>query len=134
MSDDTESGEMKEADGMPQVVVLDRARLSIVWLIPMVAAIVGIYLAYWAWMEQGPTVTITFESAEGVEAGKTKLKYKQVDVGLVESVELTDDLSHVEVTATMTQGLAPHLTESTRFCVVLAQVSAGQITGLDTVL
>jgi len=134
MSNDTENAEAKGEGGTPQVVVLDRARLSIVWLIPLVAAIVGIYLAYWAWMEKGPTITITFVSAEGLEAGKTKIKYKKVDVGLVESVELTDDLSRVEVTATMSTGLSRHLTESTRFWVVRAQVSAGQITGLDTVL
>ena len=134
MSDDAGSSEMKGGDATPEAVVLDRARLSIVWFIPLVAAVVGIYLAYWAWMEKGPTITITFESAEGLEAGKTKLKYKKVDIGLVESVELTDDLSHVEVTATMATGLSRHLTESTRFWVVRAQVSAGQITGLDTVL
>jgi paraquat-inducible protein B len=134
MSDEANEREKNGEGGMPEVVVMDRARLSIVWLIPLVAAVVGIYLAYWAWMEKGPTITITFESAEGLEAGKTKLKYKRVDVGLVESVELTDDLSHVEVTATMTTGLSRHLTESTRFWVVRAQVSAGEITGLDTVL
>lgn len=134
MSDEPMDEEGHDGGEAPQAVVLDRARLSIVWLIPLVAAIVAIYLAYWAWMEQGPTITITFESAEGLEAGKTKLKYKKVDVGLVESVELTDDLTHVEVTATMTTGMSRHLTEGTRFWVVRAQVSAGQITGLDTVL
>ena len=134
MSDDPVGGKLKEPDSMPTAVVLDRARLSIVWLIPMVAAVVGLYLAYTAWMEKGTTITITFESAEGLEAGKTKLKYKQVDIGIVDSVELTDDLTHVAVTATMTAGFAKHLTEGTRFWVVRAQVSAGQITGLDTVL
>lgn len=134
MSDDEDNDEMKEGGMAPQAIVLDRARLSIVWLIPLVAAVVGIYLAYSAWMEKGPMITIIFESAEGLEAGKTKLKYKRVDVGLVESVELTDDLRKVEVTATMATGLSQHLTENTRFWVVRAQVSAGQITGLDTVL
>jgi paraquat-inducible protein B len=131
-SDD--NAEMNGASEAPRAVVLERARLSIVWLIPLVAAIVGIYLAYWAWLETGPTITITFESAEGLEAGKTKLKYKKVEIGLVESVELSDDLSQVEVTASMAAGTAQHLTENTRFWVVRAQVSAGQITGLDTVL
>ena len=59
---------------MPSVVVRDRAQISIVWLVPVVAALVGIYLTYWAWSEKGPTITITFESAEGLEAGKTKLQ------------------------------------------------------------
>ena len=90
MSDENEMAETEGQGAAPQALVLDRARLSVVWLIPLVAAIVGIYLAYWAWMEQGPTITITFESAEGLEAGKTKLKYKQVEIGMVESVRLTD--------------------------------------------
>ncbi len=129
-SDETPGG----ANGMPNVIVRDRARISIVWLVPVVAAAVGIYLAYWAWSETGPTITITFESAEGLEAGKTKVKYKKVEVGLVESVRLTDDLSRVEVEVAMAAGMAPHLTDETRFWIVRAQVSAGQITGLETVL
>ncbi len=134
MNDDPVDGEESGSEAMPSAVVQERARISIVWFIPLVAAVVGFYLAYTAWMEQGVTITITFESAEGLEAGKTKLKYKQVDVGLVESVELTKDLSHVEVTATMSSSLSPYLTEGARFWVVRAQVSAGEISGLDTVL
>ncbi|HEB88986.1 MAG TPA: MCE family protein, partial [Deltaproteobacteria bacterium] len=122
------------AEELPGVIVRDRARISIVWLVPIVAAIVGLYLAYWAWSEKGPTITITFASAEGLEAGKTKVKYKKVEVGLVESVRLTDDLSRVEVEVSMAAGMAPHLTDKTRFWIVRAQVSAGQITGLETVL
>ena len=71
---------------VPSVVVHDRARLSVVWLIPLIAAVVALYLAYSAWIETGPTITITFESAEGLVAGQTKLKYKRVDVGLVEKL------------------------------------------------
>ena len=63
-----------------------RALPSIVWLIPLVAAFVGLYLAYWAWTQTGPTITIRFESAEGLEAGRTVLKYKDVKVGQVEAV------------------------------------------------
>ena len=106
---------------VPSVVVHDRARLSVVWLIPLIAAVVALYLAYSAWMETGPTITITFESAEGLVAGQTKLKYKRVDVGLVESVRLTSDLSHVEVTASMSNDFAQYLTTETRFWVVRAQ-------------
>ncbi len=133
---DPDGSEHSKGSGgsVPGVVVHDRARFSIVWLVPLVAALVGLYLAYSAWMETGPTITITFESAEGLAAGQTKLKYKRVDVGLVESVRLTSDLSHVEVTASMSNDFAQYLTTETRFWVVRAQVSAGQITGLDTVL
>lgn len=132
------SDEMKDAAeeqaGPPQALVRSRARPSIVWLIPLIAAVVGLYLAYWAWSEQGPTISIVFESAEGLEAGKTKLKYKEVNVGTVESVDLTEDLQNVRVTVSLVNELARYLTDNTRFWVVRAEVSAGQISGLGTVL
>ena len=134
MTDDPAPPGAPEEEVIPSVVVLDRARLSIVWLVPLIAAAVGLYLAYWSWSEKGTTIRVTFESAEGLSAGQTKLKYKQVDVGLVESVELTSDLSRVEVTAMISSGFSRHLKKGTKFWVVRAQVSAGQITGLDTVL
>ncbi|MBJ18560.1 MAG: MCE family protein [bacterium] len=134
MTDDSTNRSGESGVGAPQAIVRMRARPSVVWLIPLVAAAVGLYLAYWAWSEQGPTISIVFESAEGLEAGKTKLKFKEVDVGVVETVELTDDLAKVRVTATLVNGLSRYLTGSTRFWVVRAEVSAGQISGLDTFL
>ena len=118
----------------PKAIVQKRARPSIVWLIPLVAALVGLNLAYWAWSEQGPTISIVFDSADGLVAGQTKLKYKEVDVGLVESVELNEDLSKVKVTATLVKELASYLTDETRFWVVRAEVSAAEISGVDTLL
>ncbi|MFP6655188.1 MAG: MlaD family protein [Myxococcota bacterium] len=134
MSDEPTGSPVRDDGGVPSVIVHQRARLSIVWFLPVLAAVVGLYLAYTAWKEKGPTITITFESAEGLEAGQTKLKYKQVEVGLVEAVQLTDDLSQVEVTASMSSEFSRHLTTNTKFWVVRAQVSAGEISGLDTVL
>jgi len=118
---------------IPEALVRARALPSIVWLIPLVAAFVGLYLAYWAWTQTGPTITIRFESAEGLEAGRTVLKYKEVKVGQVESVRLDEDLSHVVVTASVVGDLEHYLTEKTRFWVVRARVSAGGISGLETV-
>jgi paraquat-inducible protein B len=118
----------------PRAVVRARARPSIVWFVPLVAALVGLYLAYWAWSEQGPTITIIFDRADGLVAGQTKLKYKDVNVGLVESVDLTDDLKQVRVTASMVKELANYLTDQTRFWVVRAEVSAAEISGVDTLL
>lgn len=122
-----------EGHRFPEAIVRSRSLPSIVWLIPLVAAVVGLYLAYVAWSEAGPTIRISFETAEGLVAGQTKLKYKDVEFGVVDSVELTDDLSHVVVTANLVNGISRYLTENTRFWVVRAQVSAGQVTGLETV-
>ena len=106
---------------------------SIVWLVPVVAALIGGWLVYKAFSEKGPTITITFETAEGLEAGKTKIKYKDVEVGQVESIDLVKDLSHVIVTAELNKGATPYLTENTRFWVVRARVAAGGVSGLGTI-
>jgi len=118
---------------VPEALVRSRALPSIVWLIPIVAAFVGLYLAWWAWTQTGPTITIRFESAEGLEAGRTMLKYKDVKVGEVESVRLDEDLSGVVVTARVVPDLEDHLTAETRFWVVRARVSAGELSGIETV-
>ena len=64
---------------VPEAVVHTKRTFSIVWVIPLVAALIGAWLAYKAISEEGPTITITFETAEGIEAGKTKVKYKGTD-------------------------------------------------------
>lgn len=124
----------KAPQSAPKAIVRKRARPSIVWLIPLVAALVGLNLAYWAWSEQGPTISIVFESADGLVAGQTKLKYKEVDVGLVETVELNADLSKVKVTASLVKELSRYLTDETRFWVVRAEVSAAEISDVGTLL
>jgi paraquat-inducible protein B len=119
---------------LPYAVVRGRARPSVVWLIPLIAAVVGIFLAYRGYSERGPTITITFERALGLETGKTRVKFKEVDIGLVEAVEVSEDLKEVIVTASLVAGSERFLTASTRFWVVRAEVTAGQISGISTVL
>jgi paraquat-inducible protein B len=118
---------------VPEAVVQTRKHFSIVWVIPLVALLIGGWLAYKAISEKGPTITITFETAEGLEAGKTKIKYKDVEVGQVESIDISEDLSHVIVTAELGKGAEKHLTENTRFWVVRARVAAGEVSGLGTI-
>jgi paraquat-inducible protein B len=126
--------EQQPADAIPEAVVMTRSGVSIVWLIPLIAALIGGWLAWKAFSEQGPTITISFKNAEGLEAGKTKIKFKDVDVGQVETIELSDDLSHVIVTAKLVKGASGYLTDKTRFWVVRASVRAGQVSALGTLL
>ena len=84
---------------LPEAQVKTRSGLSIVWLVPVVALAIGGWLAYKAISEKGPTVTIEFASAEGMEAGKTKIKFKDVEIGVVEAINLRPDLSGVSPTA-----------------------------------
>ena len=119
---------------LPKAKIQERSGFSIVWLIPLIAALVGAWLVYKALAERGPEVTIRFRTAESLEAGKTKVRYKDVEIGLVESVALSEDLKHVEVKARLVADAERFLTENTRFWVVRARLSAGQVTGIGTVL
>jgi paraquat-inducible protein B len=116
----------------PEAIVKMKKQFSIVWVVPLVALLIGGWLAYKAISEKGPTITITFKTAEGLEAGKTKIKYKDVEVGQVESITLGEDGSHIIVTAEMVKGAEGRLTENTRFWVERARIGAGGAAGLGT--
>jgi len=130
----TESvSERPTREDVPRPAVKTKRQFSIVWLIPLVAALIGAWLAYKTLSEKGPTITITFETAEGLEAGKTKIKYKDVEIGQVESISLSKDLSHVILTANLVKQAEQYLSENTRFWVVRARVTASQISGIGTI-
>jgi len=131
MTDDANLGP-EENGALPEVKVHAKRHISPIWLIPIIALGVGIWLAYTALHERGPTITITFKQAAGLEAGKTKLRYKDVEIGKVEKIRLSPDLSHVAVTAHLVTGVEDYLTDSARFWIVRARVMAGEVSGLDT--
>jgi paraquat-inducible protein B len=112
-----------------------KRRLSPVWVIPFIAGIIALYLAWITLSQKGPTITITFRTADGLEAGKTLIKHKAVVFGTVKSISLSEDLSHVEVTAEMTKEAARLLREGTHFWVVRPRISATSgLTGLSTIV
>jgi len=117
---------------LPQADVQQKRQISIVWLIPIVAVLIGGWLAYKGLSEKGPVVSITFESAEGLEAGKTQVKYKDVKLGQVETIRFNADLSRVIVSAELVKEAAPFLTENTRFWVVRPRVTSAGVSGLGT--
>ena len=122
-----------ELKGLPEPEFRSRKRrISIVWLVPLVALAIGGWLVYKAVSEKGPTVTITFKSAAGLEAGKTKIKYKDVELGEVTSIELDDKLSQVIITADLVKQAENFISQNTRFWVVRARVSAGSVSGIGT--
>jgi paraquat-inducible protein B len=125
-----------DVPGVPeaQTVPKPRWRLQVIWLIPLVAVLIGGWLAVHAILERGPTITLRFTTAEGLEVGKTKIKYKDVDIGLVKAVTLSKDLSQVVATAELSKDFAPHLVADTRFWVVRPRIAAGTASGLSTLL
>src|SRR5215510_15650037 len=106
--------------GVAQAVVVPRrrARVSVVWVIPIVAAVVALGIAVQRILSEGPTITITFKAAQGIEAGKTVVKYKDVNIGQVTKVELAPNYSHVEVTAKMIKSAAGLIVQDATFWVV----------------
>lgn len=120
------------ASGTAQAVVQTKKSVSIVWIVPLVALLIGGWLAYRAITGKGPTIRIAFESAAGLEAGKTKIKFKDVEVGQVEDIRLNPDMSQVIVTARLTKNAKQYLSERTRFWVVRARIVGSGVSGLDT--
>lgn len=123
---------------LPRPVIARRAHYSLwlVWLVPLVAVIIGVTLGARSILNRGPTITIFFHNAEGIEANKTHIKYKDVDVGIVRRVKLTKDHREVEVTAEMrgNSGIENLLVTDTRFWVVRPRIGAAGVSGLGTLL
>jgi len=107
---------------------------SIVWLIPLITLLVGGWLIIKTVSEQGPEITISFKTAEGIVAGKTKIKYKNVDIGIVEYIQFAEDFSHVIVTASFNRGTESFFRRNTRFWVVKPQLSVRGASGLETLI
>jgi paraquat-inducible protein B len=106
--------------------------LSIVWLVPIVALAIASWLLFKSWSEKGPQITITFKNAEGIEPGNSKIKYKDVQIGEVETITFSEDMREVVVKARMAKVADPYLTDTTRFWIVRPKIAAGQVTGLGT--
>jgi paraquat-inducible protein B len=132
--DDVPPPDLDPALPRPRATRRTHLSLWLIWLIPLTAAAVGITLAVRALTGHGPTIVVTFRNGAGLEAGKTHIKLKEVDVGLVKAVRFTDDLQEVEVVAELRPGPAADMLMrmDTRFWVVKPRVGLGGVSGLDT--
>ncbi len=101
---------------------------------PLLAAAIVLGLAVRALIDRGPLITISFTDAEGIEAGNTRVRHKDVDLGTVESIYLSRDMSRVLVRARMRRSVADHLTSNARFWIVRPRVGLGGISGLSTIV
>ncbi len=105
-----------------------------VWVVPIIAAGIVVWLAWRALADHGPAITISFKVADGLQAGQTKIQHRNVDLGVVESLQLTADMSRVIVHARMTREAADYLNENTRFAIIAPRVGVGGISGLSTLV
>ena len=111
-----------------------RTRLSLVWVIPIVAAVAGVWIAVTKIMEKGPEITIIFQSADGLTANKTKINYNGLDVGTITAIRLMDDHKRVIATAQMSPKAKDFLVKDTLFWVVKPRMSGLNVSGLGTLL
>jgi paraquat-inducible protein B len=119
---------------LPSLAVHGRRFPSLVWAVPIVAALIGLWLVVNTWLEQGTTIAIRFVTAEGIEAGKTKIRYKEVDVGDVKAIALSDDRKSAVISAQVIKSARDLLVEDSKFFVVRPRISGGTVSGLGTLL
>ncbi len=117
-----------------RTVTKKKTRLSIVWVIPIVAMLAGAWVAVVKIRSEGPTITIVFKSAEGLDAGKTKIHYNGVDVGTLTKIRLSDDHKQAIATAEMAPGTESFLVEDTQFWIETARISGATVSGLGTLI
>jgi paraquat-inducible protein B len=132
MADDTRDAGQT---GAPEAVADSRRSrwAPLIWVIPVIALGIGAWLVVQSVLNLGTSVVITFSSGEGLEAGRTRIKYKDIDIGIVKAVELTDG-PHILVRAEITPKAKHLLVEDTRFWVVRPRITGGQALGLGTIL
>ena len=127
-----ESPSGDNAIGRPAVIRKAKSRLSWIWLVPLVSALIGLSLVVRNWIQAGPEITIRFHTAEGLEVGKTQVRYKDVSIGMVKSIQLSSDRSTVLVGAELIKDVASLASEGTNFWVVRPRLGVSGISGLGT--
>ncbi|MFA7231979.1 MAG: MlaD family protein [Victivallaceae bacterium] len=117
-----------------KIVVKKRTRFSLVWVIPIVAAVAGIWIVVTNILNRGPEITIVFQSADGLEAQKTKIKYNGLDIGVIKSIRLSENHKSIIATAQMSPNMKDLLVEDSKFWVVRPRITGMAITGLGTLI
>jgi len=125
---------LEQRAAVPRATTRRSRRISVIWIIPALAVAIGAWLAWDTWSKQGPTIRISFDTGEGLQAGQSQLKFKDIVFGTVKSLELAPDHTHVIVTVATTHEATPLLTEQTIFWVVKPRLFAGNVSGLETLL
>jgi paraquat-inducible protein B len=130
MTENNDLANVPEAMHVPK----KRSRLPVVWIVPIVAALVAVGIVVQKYLNEGPTIQITFPSAEGIEAGKTFIRYKDVEIGKVEKVNLTDNYTKILVIAKIEKHAEGLLDNDARFWLVKPRISLSGVSGLSTLL
>jgi paraquat-inducible protein B len=125
---------VSDTKNIPAAVLRRRGRFSLIWLVPIVAVGIGLYLAVTTLLDRGPLIIITFRTANGITSQQTEVKHKNVTLGMVEDVHLSRDMSYVVVHVRMNRQGARIMTNHARFWVVRPRLTPGNISGLETLV
>jgi paraquat-inducible protein B len=128
------SDDVPQALPEPVITQKNPSRLSLVWIVPILAVIIGASLLVRTWLEAGPRIVIEFRTADGLEPGKTEVRYKEVVIGRVESVSLSNDRKRVLVGVRIDRKASSLVVEDTQFWVVRPHIGTAGISGLSTLL
>src|ERR1700745_1491278 len=121
-----------EAKPVYQASVRRRRRLPVMWVLPIIPVLIGAWLAWDTLSKEGPRIVVSFEDAEGLQIGQSQLKFKDITLGTVKSLEFTPDRRNVLVTVSTTAQAEQFLTSGTQFWVVKPRLFAGNISGFNT--
>jgi paraquat-inducible protein B len=119
---------------LPQAKIAEQTRISIIWIVPLIAAIAAGWLVFKNVRAAGPVITIRFNDGDGLQANQTVLKYRGVRIGEVQSVRLAKDAAHVEVEARLTASAKNLARDKSVFWIVRPEVGAGGLSGLETIV
>lgn len=122
------------SDLKPKIQTTKRLHFNSIWLVPLVALVVAGWMLYQNWASQGPTIEVIAPNAEGISAGKTKVKARNVDVGEVTGIHLSDDYNHAVISIQMNSGTSQMLRDDTKFWVIKPRIGREGISGLGTLL
>ena len=114
--------------------VSKKKSFTAIWIIPVVALAMGAWMVAQSFLTEGPEIEIIFDTATGLEAGKTKIKFRNVEMGMVQEVTLSDDMKSIIAVVKLEREAIPLLGEDTRFWLVTARIGGGGISGLETLL
>ena len=129
------SDEKQKPQGLPEPQKKKgRWRPALIWLVPLIALLVALSLAVKAIIDTGPKIDVSFRTAEGLVAGKTTVRYKQVDIGLVRQIDLAEDGSHVIAKIELRKDASKFASKDSRFWVVRPRIGTSGVSGIDTLL
>ncbi|MBT8098668.1 MAG: MCE family protein, partial [Gammaproteobacteria bacterium] len=125
---------MSKKKNVVKAIVGGGSTFSRIWIVPVAAVLIGLWMTYAHWSSQGPLIRISFVSGEGIEAGKTKVRRKNVDIGEVLELSLSEDTDNVVLSVRVYKHAADLLREDSKFWVVRPRIGKGGVSGLSTLL